>query len=151
MESDESVVSGLEYELMLLSRYHMRPHDHGGAILDRSALILLSRLEHVPPMTIKELATSLRLDGSTVHRQVAALLRSELVSYAPNDGGELARRISPTAAGRKRLDQTRRIYTEGVERVVEPWPQEKRVRFLDLLRDFNVDVERLEGGPWPRK
>lgn len=151
MERDESVVGALEYELMLLSRYHLRPNDHGAAVLERSAHILLSRLEHVAPMTIKELAAALRLDGSTVHRQVAALLRRELVSYAPNDGGELARRVTPTAAGLRQLDETRRIYNEGVERVVEPWPKAKRAEFLALLRDFNFEVERLEGGRWPRR
>ncbi|MBP2412784.1 DNA-binding MarR family transcriptional regulator [Arthrobacter stackebrandtii] len=150
MERNAPVLQGLEYELMLFSRYYLRPHHNGDKVLDRSASVLLSRLENAPSMTLKELAGALRLDISTVHRQVAALLRQELLCYAQNDGGELARRVQPTPAGLAALAQTRGVYQEGIGRVIEAWPSEKRAQFLALLRDFNEGVEVLEGGSWPR-
>ncbi len=146
----KAVLGQLEYELMLVSRYALRPHHRQEEVLDRSAVVLLSRLEHVPPMTLKELSCALRLDGSTVHRQSAALLRAGMLEYAPRDGGEVARRITPTAAGIAALAHTRTIYEQGLDDVVRGWPEERRTQLVGLLRAFNKDVERLEGGLWPR-
>ncbi|MEO6530109.1 MAG: MarR family winged helix-turn-helix transcriptional regulator [Specibacter sp.] len=150
MLHEKTVLEQLEYELMLFSRYHLRPHHAAEQTLERSASILLSRLENVPAMTLKELAHALRLDGSTVHRQVAALLRAELLAYAPNDGGEVARRVTPTDAGRAALARSRDTNATGLERVMDGWPQPRRAQFLGLLQGFNQNVERLEGSPWPR-
>lgn len=75
-------------------------------------LLLLSRLELVEAMTLKELSQALTLDTSTVHRQVAALLRSEYVHYVPGLPGEVARRLAPTAAGLAALVDTRAINEE---------------------------------------
>lgn len=151
MLPEKSVLERMEYELMLFSRYYLRPQHGAEGMLDRSAFVLLSRLENVPAMTLKELAATLRLDVSTVHRQVAALLRTELLDYAPNDGGELARRVAPTQAGRAALGESRKVYAEGIDRVTSDWPESKREQFLDLLKDFNQGVEALEGSPWPRR
>lgn len=147
---ENSVLERMEYELMLFSRYYLRPQHGADGLLDRSAFVLLSRLENVSPMTLKELAATLRLDGSTVHRQVAALLRPELLTYAAHDGGELARRVTPTAAGRAALEQTRDTYAQGIDRVIFEWSAAKRAQFVGLLQDFNQSVEELEGSPWPR-
>ncbi len=147
---EKKVLGQLEYELMLMARYALRPHHRQGEVLDRSAMVLLSRLENVPPMTLKELACALRLDGSTVHRQSAALLRAALLDYAPRDGGEVARRVTPTEAGITALGNTRRIYEQGLEGVVRDWPDERRSQLVSMLQAFNEDVERLEGALWPR-
>lgn len=148
---EEEVLEQLEYELMLLARHALRPYHRREEVLDRSAMVLLSRLENVEPMTLKELAAALRLDASTVHRQVAALLRTEMLAYAPNDGGELARRVASTQAGIAAMKATRNVHAQGIERVLEHWPASQREQFLALLQGFNGDVERLEGSPWPRK
>ncbi len=150
MLPEKILLEQLEYELMLLARHALRPHHRREEVLDRSAMVLLSRLENVPPMTLKELAAALRLDGSTVHRQVAALLRTEMLAYAPNDGGEVARRVAPTGAGIGAMKATRSIHAQGIERVVDGWPEPRRAHFLALLQEFNSDVERLEGSSWPR-
>ncbi|WP_427016013.1 MarR family winged helix-turn-helix transcriptional regulator [Pseudarthrobacter sp. P1] len=143
-------LAGIEHELMLFSRYHLRPQHYAGTVLERSAYVLMSRLELVDPMTLKELSTALRLDASTIHRQVGVLLNRGLVAYAAVAPGEVARRISPTAEGLAELAATRTTFVAGLGLVVENWPAAKRGQFLDLLLEFNQDVERLEGAPWPR-
>ncbi|WP_207343680.1 MarR family winged helix-turn-helix transcriptional regulator [Arthrobacter sp. E3] len=147
---ETNVLGQLEYELMLLARYALRPQHRQDEVLDRSAMVLLSRLENVPPMTLKELSCALRLDGSTVHRQSAALLRAGLLDYAPRDGGEVARRVMPTLAGTAALANTRSIYEQGLEGVVRDWPAERRSQLVGMLQAFNKEVERLEGALWPR-
>lgn len=147
---DKRVLGQLEYELMLLARYALRPQHRNEEVLDRSAMVLLSRLENVAPMTLKELSCALRLDVSTVHRQSAALLRVGLMDYAPRDSGEVARRLTHTEAGLAALAHTRTIYERGLESVVKDWSEERRVELANMLRSFNEDVEQIEGALWPR-
>lgn len=140
----------LQYELMLVSRYQLRPFYTDEPMLERSAYVLLNRLELTTPMTLKELSQALRLDASTIHRQVGTLLRHGHVCYSTGSPGEVARRITPTAEGIAALIATRKSYETGLRRVVGEWPTEKQLRFMELLREFNQDVERLEDAPWPR-
>jgi DNA-binding MarR family transcriptional regulator len=134
---------------MLLSRYHLRPPARSSA-LDRSGYVLLNRLELVAPMTLKELSQALRLDTSTVHRQLGALLRHDFVQYVPGAAGEVARRIAPTPLGRAALIATRAAHEDDLRHVIGDWPDEKKRQLTDLLRDFNEQVETLEAAPWPR-
>lgn len=141
----------MQYELMLFFRYHLRPHYKSSLALERSAYVLLNRLEHCDPMTLKELSQALRLDTSTIHRQVGALMRHEHVAYVPGVAGEVARRIAPTEAGIEALVEARTSYEQGLRDVVGDWPPEKQRAFMGMLRDFNETVERIEDAPWPRQ
>ena len=140
----------MQYELMLFSRYHLRPFDTAEPMLERSAYVLLNRLEHATPMTLKELSLALLLDTSTVHRQVGVLLRHGHVCYATGTPGEVARRITPTAEGLTALRGTRKSYETGLRRVVGEWPDAKQHDFMEMLREFNQTVECIEDAPWPR-
>jgi DNA-binding MarR family transcriptional regulator len=140
----------MQYELMLISRYQLRPSHKDEPTMDRSAYVLLNRLELAAPMTLKELAHALRLDVSTVHRQLGALLRAGHVAYVAGAAGEVARRIAPTPAGLAALIDTRASYEDGLRSVVADWPREQQRQFMLLLRQFNQQVETMEDAPWPR-
>lgn len=101
-------------------------------------------------MTLKEISEALGLDASTINRQVAASLRQEHLEYVPNATGQTARRVAPTKSGLAAMVETRRIFEHGLEKVVGDWPEAKRQQFIDLLVDFNHQVEALEGNAWPR-
>lgn len=150
MTVSSDLLKSMQYELMLFSRYQLRPFYHDDPALERSAYVLLNRLEPVGPMTLKELSRALRLDTSTIHRQVGMLLRHDHVCYVAGTPGEVARRIAPTTAGIDALIATRKVYEEGLNRVVGNWPETKQAQFMELLRDFNQDVEGLEETSWPR-
>lgn len=150
MTENSNPLQEMQYELMLFFRYHLLPHYKSSLALERSAYILLNRLEHAEPMTLKELSQALRLDTSTIHRQVGALIRHEHVAYMPGAAGEVARRIAPTQAGIEALLEARASYEQGLREVVGDWPQEKVLAFKGMLQDFNETVERIEGAPWPR-
>ena len=141
-------VAGLENELVLLSRHHLRRGRSQS--LDRSAYILLGRLELAGAMTLKELASAFDLDISTVNRQVGALERNGLVERVPDPHGALARRVRPTELGLARLRADRVSSSEGVLRVVEGWPGERVGLLRELLMEFNQGIEELEGQRWPR-
>ncbi len=150
MRVTSELLEQMQYELMLLSRYQLRPHYAEEPVLERSAYVLLNRLERVEPMTLKELSRALGLDTSTIHRQVGGLLRHGYVCYAASSPSQVGRRITWTEPGRDALIAARTLYKEGLNKVVGDWSAAKQTRFMELLREFNQDVERLEQTPWPR-
>ncbi|MDJ0354795.1 MarR family winged helix-turn-helix transcriptional regulator [Paenarthrobacter sp. PH39-S1] len=139
----------MERELTLLSRHYLHVQS-GDQTLERSAYVLLGRLEISDPMTLKELAGAFALDVSTINRQIASLQRHGLVERTSDPDGGMARRFRPTPAGLEKLARDRELNADGVKRVVGGWSVEDMGRLTELLTRFNREIEALEGRPWPR-
>lgn len=149
----EKPVRQVEFETMLLGRhshlFNPRTRSSGGR-LDRSAYILLSRIQMEGPMSIGQLTGAFGLDASTLNRQTAAMLRGGLVERIPDPDGGMARKFRISAEGARQLDADRAEYTQGLEKVMDTWSAQDVATFAGFLRRFNSDIERLEGHPWPR-
>lgn len=144
------MLANVEYELTLLSRYHALTWQRGGQTLDRSAYLILARLELDHLMSLKELSEAFLLDISTVNRQVGALERKGLVERVADPGGGVARKVRPTEEGVARMRADRDLNRAGVGRVLERWSADEIGLLQSLLVRFNRDVEELEGRSWPR-
>jgi DNA-binding MarR family transcriptional regulator len=145
------VIEEISREFMLMARYHvMRMTDREAPRLDRSAYLLLSRLDAEGPMSIGQLAEAFQLDTSTVNRQVAALVRNGDAERIPDPDGGMARKLRLTGEGVRRLVADRELYRQQLERVVEDWSEEDRGLLLELLLRFNRAVEERRGMHWPR-
>ena len=144
----------LEFETMLLGRHmHMlNPRARGMSEerLDRSAYVLLSRIQVQGPMSIGELREAFGLDASTLNRQTAAMLRAGVVERMPDPEGGIARKFAITVEGRRRLDAHRAENLDGLEKIMIDWDPEDVAEFAAYLSRFNRDIERLDGRPWPR-
>lgn len=143
----------LERELLILTRHQElgTPRNvRAGAALDRSAYVLLSRLEAQGPMSIPEFVDAFGLAASTFTRQTTALLGQGLVERTLDPDGGTARKFRVTDAGRARLAARRDMIIDGLSGVLADWPAERLDRFIEDLRRFNTDIERLTGRPWPR-
>jgi DNA-binding MarR family transcriptional regulator len=140
----------LERELTLLARHYMSV-SRVGQQLERSAYLLLTRLEVDEPMTLKQLAKAFHVDISTINRQTAAMLRQGLVERIPDPDGGMARKVRPTTLGLKRLAEDREKGRAGTGRVVDKWPDERVADLARLLTAFNKEIEGLEGAAWPRR
>ncbi|MDT9688988.1 MarR family transcriptional regulator [Streptomyces sp. P9(2023)] len=143
----------IEFETMLVGRHsHLfNPRARGaGGRLDRSAYVLLSRIEIDGPLSIGQLTEAFGLDTSTLNRQTAAMLKAGVVERIADPEGGIARKFSITAEGRRRLDSDRAANVHGLERVLADWTPDEVADFAAYLRRFNGDIERLEGRPWPR-
>lgn len=137
----------LERELTLLSRHFIAARGPRiGQSLDRSAYVLLTRLETGEPLTLKELAHTFQADVSTIHRQMSAMLKNGLVERIPDPAGGPARRFRPTPYGLERLEADRAISRAGAARLIEAagWSGERTQQFLTLLVEFNHSIEHLE-------
>lgn len=142
----------LSYENMLSSRYalHNTPPHGREWTLDRSAALLLSRLEAEGPMTISGLADALDLDISTVHRQVAAAMKASLIERIPDPDGGQARKHQPTKEGLDRLHEEFTSRDVISQLVTKDWSAEDLETFLRLLTRFNQNLEALRDTRWPR-
>lgn len=153
MSKSKKPVRLVEFETMLLGRhshlYNPRTRVSGGR-LDRSAYILLSRIQMDGPMSIGQLSEAFGLDASTLNRQTAAMLRAGLVDRIPDPDGGVARKFRISAEGEHQLDADRAEYTQGLEKVLSGWTAEEVAEFAAFLHRFNSDIETLEGHPWPR-
>lgn len=146
-------LTGLVRELMLVTRHsvlEVADSYRGDDRLDRSAFILLSRLEAEGPMSIGQLADAFGLDVSTVNRQTAAMLRAGVAERIPDPGGGLARKLRITGEGRRRLRNERDWSVNGLRRVLRDWAPEEVSQLLTALTRFNQSIEELSGKPWPR-
>lgn len=150
----------LERELMLVARRDaVAPGNDGsgaadgpggGKRLERSAYLLLSRLDAEGPRSIGQLADALRLDVSTVNRQTAALLRCGALERIQDPDGGLARKLRVTPSGAERLAAVRHQRCSGLDRILADWTPTELEEFGDVLARFNRTLEVREGHAWPR-
>ncbi|MFI5663743.1 MarR family winged helix-turn-helix transcriptional regulator [Streptomyces sp. NPDC051684] len=144
----------IERELLILTRHleMTSPRrvrlDHNA--LDRSAYVLLSRLEAQGPMSVPALVDAFGLTPSTLTRQTTALLRDGLVERTLDPDGSIARQFRITEEGRKRLRTDRDAIASGLADVLGDWPEDRLRRFVEDLERFNTDIEERTGRPWPR-
>ncbi|WP_158884766.1 MarR family winged helix-turn-helix transcriptional regulator [Amycolatopsis anabasis] len=142
----------LEQELMLIGRRHLLvPKDRDAGRLDRSAYILLNRIDADGPMTIRELTEAFGLDTSTINRQTAALLRCGLVERIPDYDCGPARKLRITAEGARRLAADRDCYRDRIGTVLSGWSEQDIKELTEMLTRLNRTVEEYEGRPWPRR
>lgn len=143
----------IERELMILTRQREMTAPHRMADvegLDRSAYVLLSRIEAQGPMSVTDLVDAFGLVPSTLNRQTAALLKDGLVERTLDPDGGIARKFRMTRKGREMLKANREVVVDGITRVVAGWTPERLDGFIADLRQFNQDIEQITGRPWPR-
>jgi DNA-binding MarR family transcriptional regulator len=149
MRGREHLLGAISRELTLISRHQLASAARG--VLERSAYLMLNRIDATGPMTARELADALQLEISTVTRQVAAMLRDDVVERIPDPAGGQASRLRITETGATRLSDDRERYRTGLGKVISDWPDEKCAELYRLLRTLNENIEDLQGTPWPRE
>jgi DNA-binding MarR family transcriptional regulator len=149
MRGREHLLAAISRELTLISRHQLATASAG--VLDRSAYLMLNRIDATGPMTARELADALQLEISTVTRQVAAMLRDNFVERIPDPAGGLARRLRITETGEAHLAEDRERYRTALAAVISDWPDTDCVELYRLLRTLNERIEDLQSAPWPRE
>ena len=145
-------LESLVYEQMLLQRHAVHstaPHGRQ-AHLDRSATVLLARLEAQGPMTVAQLSEAFGLDISTIHRQLAAAVKHGLIEKTRDPSGGAAWLHRPSGEGSARLREELKARRGAFGVIVEEWSPDDVSRFADLMRRFNEGVVAQRSQPWPR-
>lgn len=139
----------VEREMTLLARYRYMAMAQTTR-LERSAYVLLCRIEVDGPLSIGQLVEALGLDTSTLNRQTAAMTRAGLVERIPDPEGGLARKFRMTEEGAQKLHADREDAVTNLERVLADWSPEEAGAFAAALERFNTRIETIIGQPWPR-
>jgi DNA-binding MarR family transcriptional regulator len=144
-------IGDIEFEMMMLGRYQLVASgaERDGGRLERSAYLLLSRINAQGPMTIRELSEAFHLDPSTVNRQTAAMLREGLVERAATPD-KIARSFRLTDQGRRRLDEGRDFILNRMEKIFGEWTADEVAVFAANLKRFSASIEQISGLSWPR-
>jgi DNA-binding MarR family transcriptional regulator len=145
--SDPSIgsIGAIETEIALLVRrgeasrraIPMAPH----RALDRASYLILRHLDLTGPQNISALAAALHLDGSTVTRQVSALVRDGLVSRErdPLDGRGAV--VAATPTGLSRMSAVRKAREELYARMLAEWSEEDRRALATLMQRLNHAID----------
>lgn len=150
---DERPTPSIAFEGMLMGRHHNLATAHArsaGGHLERSAYLLLSRIDLEGPMSVGQLAEAFGLNPSTLTRQTSALLREGLVERIADPDAGIARKFRITDEGMRRLTAERAAIRAGVDKVLADWPDEDVRTLAHWLRRFNEAVEQVQNTPWPR-
>jgi len=137
-------IARIETEVAMLLRLADRNRRTGDELehaLDRSAYLLLRLLTERGPTNVNALAGLLRLDPSTVTRQLLAMEADGLVRRGrdPQDGrGTL---VTATDDGARALTTTRAARAEVYADVLEGWTDADRSTLADLLARLNADLD----------
>lgn len=143
-DGSDEVVGRIETEVALLLRLSDRSRRRSRLMdgaLERSAYLALRLLESHGPSTITQIADELRLDGSTVTRQVVAMEEAGHVCRErdPRDGRHQV--ISATPKGLEALAYTRAARSTVYGEVLHSWSEHDRAALAQLLRRLNADLD----------
>jgi DNA-binding MarR family transcriptional regulator len=136
----------IEQQLTVLFRRVQRIHLSTGAAdvqLERSAYGIMCKLADEGPQRLGALATAFGLDPSTITRQVQALEEINLAARKTDPSDRRASILDLTDNGRVILDRTRDHRRGRMQVALADWPEEDRVEFGRLLKQFNLSVDSL--------
>ncbi|MGA8258112.1 MAG: MarR family winged helix-turn-helix transcriptional regulator [Nocardioides sp.] len=133
-DQPHSSIAALGDQLIRLQR--RRTSVYAGSRLEDSAFRILWTLSDGEPRTLRQLASDLGLEQSTVNRQVNAALAAGYVERfeVPGSASKLVR---PTPVGAEAYEHDGAIRAALITRVLEALGDERAARLIDDLTSFN--------------
>jgi DNA-binding MarR family transcriptional regulator len=115
-----------------------------GLDLDRAAYVLLGRIAGDGPARLSTLADDVRLDLSTISRQVAALEAAGLVTRTTDSSDRRAWLIKATDAGYQTFVRNREVWLATMRDLLADWTDEERAEFARLFIRLNDAITARE-------
>jgi DNA-binding MarR family transcriptional regulator len=129
----------IELELMKLVR-HLETFGRRSSLyvrVDRAGYLAMRMLEDLGPANTNALAKALRLDASTVTRQITALERHGFVERCSNPADGRSSTIVLTPEGRQSMHEVERVRRRCIEAVVSDWDDAEQVDLGSALTRLN--------------
>lgn len=149
MGNEDAVLDTIETQIAYLMRLSeasrratsITPH----RALDRAAYVILRNLQESGPQNVSVLAERLKLDGSTVTRQVNTLQQDGLIERRrdPRDGRGTV--ISPTEAGLRQVDAVRAARRDLYDRMLDAWDADDRANLAEVLQRLAASMDDYVG------
>jgi DNA-binding MarR family transcriptional regulator len=147
-EGFSAAVTRLELEFALLARRLEANSRERPAPLLRAHYLLLLRLAE-GPVAIGALAAELRLDGSTVTRQVNAMQQHGLVTKRANPSDGRGALVERTQKGAVAADTTRQQRLDRIARRFAGWSEADRAELAGWLARVNALFAEDQSSPEP--
>ena len=140
----DETTSAIESEMAMLLRLADRNRRSPAleSTLDRSAYLVLSVLEQQRVANISTIAEALRLDASTVTRQVVAMEAAALVERRRDPADGRGTLVVATPHGITQLAATREVRSAVYADVLADWAFADREALGALLHRLNDDLDR---------
>jgi DNA-binding MarR family transcriptional regulator len=141
--SDDDAVTVIEAQVALLLRLADRNRRSTALAtsLERSAYLALRLLDTTGPAGINEIADHLRLDASTVTRQVLAMEAAGYVTRERDAQDGRRAVVTVTPAGAAALAETRAARADVYAGVLTDWSVEDQHRLAAMLTRLNADLD----------
>lgn len=133
-KSFDPVFAAVGAELMRMARRSTRVYP--GSVVDLSAFKILWLLHEAGSMSMKDLASELMLDQSTVSRQVKASIERGLIERY-EDGSTTTRMIRATDEGAKVYAQEAALRAAVIREALDTMGVERATEFVGELNVFN--------------
>ncbi|HKJ94904.1 MAG TPA: MarR family transcriptional regulator [Gammaproteobacteria bacterium] len=111
--------------------------------LERAHYLMLLLLMKDGPQSVGRLAERLRLDASTVTRQVTVMLERGLVEKQPNPEDRRGGVVCATARGRQEALEMRRQRGQRLATLFSDWPDARRQALAEALGELNQSLCRV--------
>lgn len=108
--------------------------------MDRAGYLAMRMLEDLGPTSTNALAKSLRLDASTVTRQITALERHGLVERCSNPADGRSSTIVLTLEGRQSMREVERERRRCIEALVSDWAGAEQIDLGSALTKLNASL-----------
>lgn len=139
-DSSAGTVNALEQELAYLVRWLEAVQRRRRYKLERAHYLLLNLLIEDGSQSVGRIAERLRLDASTVTRQVAVMTDLGLVCKQPRPEDRRGGMVCVTDWGRTQAGDVQLERVKRVEQLVQDWPEAKREQLVDSLSGLNESL-----------
>ncbi|WP_345609845.1 MarR family winged helix-turn-helix transcriptional regulator [Pseudonocardia adelaidensis] len=125
-----------------------------GITLDRIGLQILGLVRKAErPLSVKELAEAMQVEGPHATRQVQRLVGRGLLEKTVDPGDRRVARLSPTPEGVELIDRYHAVIKNWMREAVAGWPAEDRQQVCRLVTRWVDDIEayfdELDTQPFP--
>ena len=139
-QADVDAIGVIELELMWLVR-HLETLGRRSSLyvhVDRAGYLAMRMIESLGPVSTNCLARALRLDASTVTRQVTVLERGGLVARRPDPADRRSSIIALTGAGRQAMHEVQEQRRRHIEALVSGWGEAEQANLGRALTRLNT-------------
>ena len=144
MQQPADAVRTIEAQVAMLLRLADRTRRAGARArgeIERSAYLVLSVLSAEGTASVNAIADALRLDPSTVTRQVLAMEQAGQVRRTADPGDGRVTLVTATEAGLKALATTRDVRARVYAEVLDGWAEDDQADLARLLTRLNADID----------
>lgn len=139
----ETGIADLERELAFLVRRLEAIQRYRSYPLKRAHYLLLLILERDGPQPAGRIATELGLDASTVARQIAVMLESNLLEKKTDPSDGRSGILQATEHGLTRMSEMRSERLTRVEALFKDWQTKQRSELAEHLGQLNTSLEAV--------